>query len=372
MMELPKNWFPTFRRTWHGVTNWFAPGTTAAHLWTRPDQRTLLRFMSICARHRIPLAPLLDQVANDSGGSIGIRLKKLAGLLEGEVPLPIALEQCPALAPCRTVLAVRTGIESGTLAASIDAVLDEPREVEVAPDEFEPRRHVAYLVMLLCAIACGVLFWFQKIVPTLLQLLYDCHIEPPSVLTNGVAVVDSVLQWIGILAIAGMAITIWYFYRRITTRKRGSPVDRWWFSPFGKEVGDILRILGVVSNSGRPLGRAMSTIARYHDSPAMRQRLLFVHNELLHGAELWPTLQEVGMIGAPERRLLESATRVGNVGWVLRQLARRRDDRLSELQEAVRRVITPVCVVLLGLGVLCLTLAVIAPLVTLVEGSVPW
>ena len=85
-------------------------------------------------------------------------------------------------------------------------------------------------------------------------------------------------------------------------------------------TADVLQLLGVAIQTGRPLAGTLSTLARYHFDPAMRQKLLLARNEVEQGADVWQSLIEAGLLTHPEAHLLNTGERLGNQTWTMTQL----------------------------------------------------
>jgi hypothetical protein len=116
-----------------------------------------------------------------------------------------------------------------------------------------------------------------------------------------------------------------------------------------------------------PVPGALSTLARYHFDPTVRNKLLFVRNEVEQGANVWQSMSSVDLLTEPEVRAMAIAERVDNRPWTLIQLAggkRRRSlwriERLSEL-------LLPAVVILIGAFVLLQGLGMFMTLTQLVH-----
>src|SRR5262245_42682399 len=115
--------FPTLRRlldvqTWMGFLRpWRAS-------WAQ--RRSLLRLIVTSAEENIQLSQLIDAWADDETGRQSNRLRHLAALRRGGTPLPEAVEQVPRLLGEDDILAIRFGMQSGTLAATLRERLEQP------------------------------------------------------------------------------------------------------------------------------------------------------------------------------------------------------------------------------------------------------
>ena len=145
---------------------------------------------------------------------------------------------------------------------------------------------------------------------------------------------------------------------------------RLWGPLMGLHVADLLRNLAVVVQAGRPVTGALSTLARHHYDPAMRQRLLFVRNEVEQGADLWQAMQNAGLIGATDHQLLTSAQVAGNQVWALNHLAQRMSSRARRRLQFSLEVARPALLIGVGAVVGFVVVSMFTPLIALIHSLV--
>ncbi len=87
------------------------------------------------------------------------------------------------------------------------------------------------------------------------------------------------------------------------------------------------------------------------------------------GADVFQSMAEVGLLGPPELRVLQTADRVGNRPWVLDQLAAVKQRQTHQRLATAARFALPVIVLLLAGMVLFQALTVLSPLVSLIEAN---
>ena len=75
-------------------------------------------------------------------------------------------------------------------------------------------------------------------------------------------------------------------------------------------VADLLAKLGIAAMRVAHCWRASSTLARYHFDPAIRNKLLFVRNEVEQGADTWQSMATVGLLSTSE--VLIASDQLGN------------------------------------------------------------
>ena len=169
-----------------------------------------------------------------------------------------------------------------------------------------------------------------------------------------------------LVAVVGAALFLaWILW----TDRPGRSLRRGLLRPwFDMRSADVLQNLSVVTEAGRPIPGAISTLARYHHDPSLRQKLLFVRNEIEQGADLWATLRTVKLLTPAEITLMEAAEKVGNRPWAMEQLAMSKRRRMRRRLELLGQLESPVAVLCLGGAVFAVCLGVFAPLVKIILG----
>jgi type II secretory pathway component PulF len=135
-----------------------------------------------------------------------------------------------------------------------------------------------------------------------------------------------------------------------------------------RRTAGLLRLIAIASNAGRPIAGALSTLARYHFDPTLRNKLLFVRNEMEQGADLWQSMSAVDLITDADVRALDLAERLDNRSWVLTQLAHAKNRRAMRRLDHLSQLVLPALVLLIGLFVLFQALALFAPLTNMIRG----
>ena len=334
--------------------------------WTnRPRQMALLRLLIVGIEHSLPLAPLVEALADDESGRQQPRLRRLADLLGSGTNLPDALEQVPGVLPDDVILAVRFGAQSGTLCASLKSAASLPARHR---DKVVVRiRHLlAYLLFIGFSLLLVTIFLMVKIMPTY-QVIFDdfeTYLPPPTQLL--IASSEIVARYWPFIVLV-VIIAVWALWSEWIINW----IQRYVLSYVSRPLvdlttADLLSNLAVASASGRPLAGAISTLARYHHRATFRNKLLYLRNELEQGATLWPTMQEIKLINSVEVELLEASGRAGNESWAVDQIARHKTARANGRVDRIIEIAGPIMVILLGLVVGFVCVAMFLPLVSLV------
>ncbi|MFV2067971.1 MAG: type II secretion system F family protein [Pirellulales bacterium] len=353
--------FPTFRRL-------VSQGPPFASLWPRRttsvQRKGLLRLIAIASEERLPLVPLLEAWAEDERGVQRHRLQRLLKILKGGTALPDAVEQVPRTLGDDYVLTVRFGCQSGTLAPAIRDVLDEP-DLFTSRATTDLRKSLFYLGLIVAVSLPLVAFLRTKIVPAFLQIFDDLDLEVAIAMRQSQLLLGIAMDywWLGTAAILLTMGLIFSsrsgrYLRRSILGKFFRPLRTW-------RTADVMQKLSTAARAGRPMPGVLSTLARYHFDPSLRRKLLYVRNEVEQGEDLWHSMAAVKLLTLPEVAVLETAERVGNRAWVLKQLGRVKKRRTMDQLESMSALLLPLLVMLFAALVLFQSLAVFGTLLQL-------
>jgi type II secretory pathway component PulF len=352
------DWFPTLRPfaaspgSFRGWWPWF---TTAG------QRQDLLRLLIVATEENLPLAPLVEQWADDERGIQRWRLSKLAKMLRQGRPLADAVEAVPRVLREEDVLALRFDAQSGTRTAATSKLL-------VGPPAGTPRarRAIVYLSIFVPIAIFVIGFTQLKIVPVLGRIFQEFGIQPPPVLDWSVSRGGLLFSLWWLAALAVIAVLHWLLATRSGRPARHALFGRLIRPWHQVRSADVLQKIGIAVAAGRPISGALSTLARYHFDPAIRHELLFVRNEVEQGAEVWPSMAAVKMLSAAEVDLLRSAERMGNQPWVLEQLVEAKKRRTSQRLARLGELAVPAVVFLISGLVVFQALTVFHPLTRII------
>jgi type II secretory pathway component PulF len=358
------SWFPTFRR-------WLNREIPLPLWWPRRATvgqcHSLLRLIAIASEDNLPLAPLIENWAEDERGIQRSRLRKLASLLKSGSTLPDAVEQIPGILRENDVLAIRFDAQMGTRATSIRRMLNRSSDGETYYVQ-RVRGDLFYAATVLFVGLVIVGFLQLRIIPVFQKILEEYSQQPPTAMKWSIELARLFLGYWWVAAV-GLFVLLWCIISTETGRFVRQSVFGSLLKPLRDlYAADVLEKLSIAAAAGRPIPGALSTLARYHYVPSVRQKLLFVRNETELGTNAWQSLNEVGMLSPPELRLLTTADRVGNRPWVLGQLATSKIERTRRQLQRTSEFLLPALVLLLGGFVLLQALMIFTPLVKFIEG----
>ena len=349
--------FPTFRR----FAGFFWKSWT-----TSADRQALLRLIAVATEENLPLVPLIEAWASDERGTQRQRLTSLVRLLNSGTPLPDAVEAIPGILRDEDVLAIRFGAQSGALASTIREVLDESQS-ETARHRSRVRHALIYFANVLLVASFIVAFTHIKIAPAINKIYEDFDVQPASISRWTWTLTSAIGSCWFLIPIAAILLLWFTFSARPGRFLRRTVFARLFHFVRELRAADVLEKLSVASAAGRPIPGALSTLARYHFDPIVRNKLLFVRNEVEQGAEVWQSMATAGLVTPPEVRVLETAERVGNRPWALKQLALGKECRTMRRLDRLSELLLPALVIAMGVFVLLHALTVFLLLTRTIE-----
>lgn len=326
-------------------------------LWPRDSrssmQCALLRILAVSHHERLQPALLVANLAQEHVGSNRRVLKRLARRLKDGLPLVAAIEQTPEALSDSQVLAIRYGTQSGTLGAVYQELLSRDGDT-VHSAERSLRQTSIYLGLMLMILTIAFCYWLVSLLPMFESVeLRDQNRLAPLSPGFPLQFMFSLREWVGdwaVLAPFGLAILLLLVWLL--------PSQRWLRRVFNSRIGwinqvrsaELLRMLALSIESGRPLAGALSTLARYHFDPGVRARLLLARNEVEQGADVWESLRDARVISATQTQALATSTSAESQVWLLRSLSDQKQERAqASAQAAARRLQTAVILAIAAL-----------------------
>lgn len=348
--------FPTFRSL---TTSW-PRYTTAA------QSQALLRLIAVGIEEKLPLAPLIEAWSMDERGVQRGKLLRLATLLGSGMPLDDAIEEVPGVMRDEELLAIRFDAQSGTRTAAMRALLDDAA-LPVTTRQPEVRKTVLYFCILLLVAAVVVTYLQINILPVFSKILAEFAVTPPEEFVWSQRFGDAVVRWGPPVVLVILAL-LWYPISTRAGRRLSRSFAGRFFNPSrAGYAANVLQMLGVAIGAGRPLAGTLSTLARYHFDPVIRQQLLFARNEVEQRADVWQSLIAAGLITGQEAHLLNTGERLGNQPWVLAELVSAKKRRTTRRWELLSVFFLPLLVVLMGGFVLWQALTIFMPLIEILR-----
>jgi len=296
--------------------------------------------------HRLSVSTVIANIADEHRGLWRFRLRRLAKRIGSGTSLVDALEQTPDVLRDQDVLALRFASQTGTLTQTYEQLLRESNE--------DRRQALASIRQLLFyAVIVGVVIVWAGLLLTLIrpqmELMADeFEVEPPWAMRSQADAVQFVANLWPLWLIVGIGL-VWSFFslktRRWVRRK---------FSGLRSSLGlssrpsELLQTLSLAIAAGRPVAHSLSTLARYHFDTTVRDKLLFVRNEIEQGTDVWESLRDAKLLTPAEADAIRFAPDKDAQVWILRQLGAVKSSLFANRYQKIAAWSQPLLVLLLG------------------------
>jgi protein transport protein HofC len=329
----------------------------------RSEQQAFLWALTVAAERMMPLVPVVEAFAEERRGWRRFRARRLAELLRAGIPLPQALWRCRGLVPPEALATIEVGHQAGTLAATLRQAADSHESQESLWSQVTGK--LVYLCVLTFFLFSVGLFMAVKIAPAFIKIYKDFDSELPAITQwtySAMEIGGTVAGWTAPLMLALLCYAI---FRCMGWIRFGLPGLNWLTRRL--ETARILDALSLVAQQQRPLVEGIATLAQSYPKYSIRRRLRRVAKDVSAGIDWGDSLVDRGLIQRADWAVLQSAQRVGNLPWAMREMADSHRRRLAYRVQALLQTLFPMFVLLYGVIVGVFFVAYFLPLIALIQ-----
>ncbi|QEH37027.1 Type II secretion system protein F [Aquisphaera giovannonii] len=329
-------------------------------------QDALLSIMAVAAERGMPMPLTIAALADQYSGIGRRRILDLAASLHGGRSLPEALEASPGLVSKDAVLLAYVGQQTGRVPEALRMAASA--RASQMPAWVGVVARLTYFLAMLLVIETITGFILYYIVPRMEVIFKDFGVPLPGITLFVIGVSHLIIEYFYLLSPLLLLNILLLLYLPYSFSG--------WFDydvPFfdrllrRRHAALILRALSLSVGSKTPIEQAMGTLANHYPAWWMRRKLVAAEMEVQHGGPWIDALVRRGIVRRGEAELLQSATRVGNLAWAMREVADAGDRRTARRLQVVIQTLFPAVVLGLGVLVFFITAAFFIPLVTLIE-----
>ncbi|MCH8828907.1 MAG: type II secretion system F family protein [Planctomycetes bacterium] len=317
---------------------------------------------------QLSLTEELDAVAETLSKRQKATTRQLAERLRQGDSFSEALRGSPGVIPQAAILSAIVSEQNGTLPAGMrDAAV---RHTKSGPGNDSGLSSISlvypFAVLLLALLILnGILYY---IIPKYQKIFDGFDTELPEFTQRVLRIAEAMNAYSMLyLLMLGLPLAVMVWMVLAYCRGWGEhdiPLVGRWFRRL--DVPAVLRNLAATVDADQPLDDALLLLSREHRRRAVRNALKLAYEKYRQGDDCWYALRDASLLNSREVAVLRSAQRVGNLPWVLRQLAETIERRLSHRWLTVLEVIQPLTVLGLGLIVAAIEIALFSPLVSLI------
>ena len=337
---------PFWRRKgpkWH-LSSWW-PGETLCAM-----QYSLIALLAVAHSERLEPRPLIEALAAEHRGRYKRRLRLLAKRLDRNSSLIAALEKTPDILSESVILAIRFGSQSGTLSQTYAQLLESEKQ-QIDASKTSQRDTKGYFIALGLAAFVLLPLLMIFVVPTLQKLAEEYGMKDQAITTLEACwatLMDHLL--LVVTGVFGLGMLV----RSSRSKRffRRQVADKLFRSNSLSRTAQLFRMLSINVAAGRPLAGSLSTLAKYHFDPKLRQRLLLARNEVEQGVPAWSSLVDAKLISVAEHDALDSESDSRVQAWMIQRMASVKQANANQSRWMQSALLQPLSILLVASGVL--------------------
>lgn len=286
---------------------------------TSAHQRALVHVLLMCQRRRLDPAIFVDRLATEFSHGSRLTLRQVARLLAEGTPVVDALEQTPGALDPSALLLLQLSLETGTFPESMQSLIAQDAAVDPMLDARAGSMETQLIQtaggFLVASLVVSFLMLF--IVPTIEKMFYEFGITIPASMVWFITI-GRYVPW---LVIPGFIM----YLTALLARPLLFSNTRWRFR-LGRRMPQagvqLLDLLSVILQSGRPLSGGIATLSRIHPVGRIRRRLVAASRTIHQGENEWRALVDFHFISETNGKALQQTDDRLTQSWLLRRTAK--------------------------------------------------
>ena len=315
--------------------------------------------------------PLADEVENYALGATGPRQRRLLAFAD-DLQNGVPLQKCVPfdLFSRSTKLQLQAAVNSDRLADSL-------ARLAIAQSRALSEQHpelgysvLAYPIGLLTVLVGCSGFLMYYIIPKFKKIFEDFGTELPRMTTTAIQVSDfTVNYWYLIVAplVAVVALVRRHLVSGKHTSEAAVAVDLLGRFSVRMHAPEILRSMATAISSGQTITTAVKVFTQQPGPRLVQTTIDTFIRRVQQGEPAWDELRSLGILRGSEQKVIESATRAGNLPWVLETLAENLERRWRFRFNMIGTVLHPILILMVSIPIGYFVIAMFMPLIKLLN-----
>jgi protein transport protein HofC len=333
------------------------------------QRRSMCRMLVLLVERGAQLESSVLLAGQTMRGIVGRAAKQLFVALQQGVPLPTAVRRFPGALPRQAAAFLAAGNSKHVRLAALRE-LSRGDQLELESIWRASIDRLLYLAAVLLFMASVLAFVMIRIVPEYAKIFDEFELDLPAMTHLLVSLSEFIVDYLAVpltslfvfTALIVIVVTIFYVCDVPVLSSLGDRLFR------GRRTADILRIIALATEHREPLDALLHRVALVYPSSMIRRHLQPAAAAVKAGVDWREALVEARFITKIEQSLLQTAERVGNLPWALREIARRRDKRAAYRLMALLQIAYPVAILMIGAMVAFYAVSLFIPIVKLING----
>jgi len=326
------------------------------------------RQLALMIRAGIPIASALELLAAQKHSlplQSGLR-SALETIVDGG-SIATGLRRAPLCFPPFYTTLVAAGEHAGILDQTLDTIAEQLEAQRALRSRMI--RAAIYPAVVCATLAAVVLFLLTWVIPTFEDLFAESGVDLP-LLTRVVLQASHYAShyWlVGIIVVVGgLGLLLWHASRKPETKQTlellTSQIPVWRSLLRAKYVSECSTLLAALTRVGIPIIEGLSIVTQTIQSSVMRSDLLRVRSEINEGRSLSAALHESPYFPTLFSHLIEVGERSGQLEPMLTKAAAFYRAEVEQAIDAIKQLIEPALIILIGVIVGTTVLAVYLPI----------
>ena len=350
-----------------GVAMWSATLVIAGMIAARKrtmQRSMLLATMASAAQQGHSLVESIEACGDGVDGLLGGDMRRLALNLDNGFALPDSIVAAGnPLNPSATRLII-ANVDDGNLASVLADALEAEQLLE--PSLARSWGKILYFCMLLGFVAAILTFLMVVLIPRFFRIFADYGMELPAVTNLLVFFVSSATEAIPLVQVVFFLLCLFLVdiglhFVGITPQ----PVSGRWLLR-GLQRATMLRALAYAVDRRRPISPVLEALMNFRSPNRTHRRLGRAIDRIERGEQWSDALRDERLVTPAQAAFFQSAERVGNAGWALRESAESTARHMTYRLDRGTEALFPLVVLAVSLFVLLICVAFIVPLVQLI------
>ncbi len=360
-------------------------GSVVKTRYRQQESRRLLWQMGAALRRQTGVRETIETFASRRFDELGMRAEMVADGIERGMPLARAFARANWRLPTEGLLAIELNYAADDLGATFQDCAERASRFSLTSRHAV--RLVLYLLLLTAAITYTITFVFVKIIPTFEQIFIDFEVELPPVTLFMIEVGNEIasrplllaLSYGGLLLVL-LASWVWAVYYLgweplaiiLLRRLRPNMVGPAQWEPFffrrllrPYHGALIMGSLASVADSRQSLVAALKQMAKIYPTADLRRPLRDVVAMAESGGNLFDGFVKHKLLDAQVASMLNTAARVGNLAWALREMSETAIQRHEVRNRMIMRTLSVVLTLIMAIPVALVVIGLITPLIQL-------
>jgi protein transport protein HofC len=333
------------------------------------QRRSTCRMLSLIFERGAQLQSSAIVAGQTMRGIAGRAARRLFAALNAGTPLTTAIAREPRALPPEALAYLAAGSSRSAQIAALRE-LSRPDQAELTTLWRNCIDRASYLMAVILFMSGLLTFIMIKIVPEFRKIFDEFDLELPYLteLLVGFSqlIVEVLAVPVGILLaallMAASVIGICYLCDEPPLRR----LSDWLFR--GRRIAHVLRVVALATEFREPLAEVLNRVAIVYPSVLIRRLVGQAATQVAAGTDWRDAFLNARLINEAEHALLNTAEKVGNLPWALREIAARREKLMLYRFANRLQIVYPLIILLLGSFVAFYAISLFIPLVKLISG----